>query len=1081
MEVMKIFFALLKKILPSIILLVIFILPGCKASSISEEPQPHIDLIEQLSKASMLDSRKFHFQDYHYINFNDTAHYKVKDSRGEQYAIGVNKITPLKHGTIELQFRFLTSQEHEAERNLKQGKSLATAKEAPVYSEKWVSAKGIWTQRGTKLIGRVKEKHYANPAFRELGFQVAVNPNVIINKTAMFKNGLVKVKFNFSDEHPGAKNNQKREMKSIAPYAGICFLTKNDGGFAILVNDSGYVFLGLLRKGVLSPPPANLGKYYIEKIPLKPLQGFHELQVDINDKLISISIDNAFVTNFSNPLKESDAGFLGIVSANGSDKYVAFEKPFLKANLSEKIVPVEREMNKNNFAGIGIKTINDDNYFIALLHESGKLTFGKLGDPPIVSQYLHLEDKKEEVHKLKISFLRDHVIIFLDREPPLFIKDLPIENIEEIAIVEKKHHSLDRGVKINIVTDSFKYRPLNSISAQNSKNTFRFLEEENALSSDYYTEEGYMNLFVLSPEVLKEKNNAVIFIIDATIKSETRKGIFAPAPTRIKYLLTIPPKSYLNFGYAIAPSGWDKSDGMLFSVLFKPENSETKRLFSHFLDQRDPQNRKWFEQRVDLSSLSGVTGELILETLPYDDKTPSSNQTKGDEYFDFGLWGSPSIYSERDPDQLNVILISLDTLRADHLGAYGYFRNTSPNIDKIAKNGVFFQNTITQAPWTLPSHMSMLTSLYPSQLGYSIMNRIERKFKMPEKAITLAEILKENGYLTAGFTGGANVSKVFGFHHGFSFYNERWKRDIDLALKNISDWVQKHRKDKFFLFFHTYEIHDFPPGEHEIFTDGINPLDEINYKKALYDGKIKYVDDYIGLLIEKLRSLNLLNKTLIVITSDHGEAFYEHGLTGHGDVLYDEVLRVPLIFHLDGIVPRNKAIDNQVRVIDIMPTILDILSIPPPKFIEGTSLVPFFKKNARTNLIAFTEATNFPHDNRITIIDYRSLRMLEYKYIYYPEIEENLMSYLKSKEKETGYTIDMYNQEEGELYNLIEDPGELTNIIKLKSSIASDLRKEIESFMEKSSEKDFTKDEKHEKVKIDKVTLERLKSLGYIQ
>ena len=375
--------------------------------------------------------------------------------------------------------------------------------------------------------------------------------------------------------------------------------------------------------------------------------------------------------------------------------------------------------------------------------------------------------------------------------------------------------------------------------------------------------------------------------------------------------------------------------------------------------------------------------------------------------------------------------------------------------------------------------MSMFTSLYPSELGYSLMNRINKKVRIPDQATTLTEVLKKNGYLTAGFTGGANISKVFGFNQGFNFYNERWRTEIGVVFKNMSDWIQKHRKDKFFLFFHTYEIHEYPPGEHEIFTEGIKPSDKANLQKALYDGKIKHVDDYIGLLIERLKSLNILDKTLIVITSDHGEEFYEHGFGGHGDHLYDEVLLVPLIFHLKGVVPENVMITNQVRVIDMMPTVLDILGIPAPKIIEGVSLVPFYKENAKTPLVAFTEATD--DLNRLDIREQRSIRTPEYKYIFYPRLDKEVLAYLKSKEKITGFSVDMYNQGEGELYNLLNDPRELNNIIKLKSSVAKDLKNEVVSFIKVNKEKDFTKGKPQETVKIDTATRERLEALGYLQ
>ena len=742
----------------------------------------------------------------------------------------------------------------------------------------------------------------------------------------------------------------------------------------------------------------------------------------------------------------------------------------------KKQTRIENHSEKNGFVGIGFKTKNNNDVFAVLFHKSGKLTFGKLGDQPLTIRNSHTERTYDKAHKLKMSFLKGHIIIFFDEEPTLKLKWSAIKDIETIAIMAKAYGSSEKE-KVVIVESSFKYRHLKTEPEKNLTDIFRYLEQENVLKNYSYEKEGSMNVFNILPEFLREKNREKLLLGDFTIDSDTRRSIFAPAPTMIKYSVTIPPNSYLNFGYAILSSGWEKSDGMIFSIFFEDKNADRKILFSNFLNPKKEENRRWLENRVDLTSLAGLSGQLIFETLPFDETL--SGEIKEDALFDFGVWGDPAIYQLRDSDEQNVILISLDTLRADHVGAYGYFRDTTPNIDALANGGTVFKNAITQAPWTLPSHMSMFTSLYPSELGYSIMNKINKRTKIPEKATTLSEILKENGYLTAGFTGGANVSKVFGFNQGFSFYNERWGLEIDAAFKNMSAWIQNHHKDKFFLFFHTYEIHDYPPGKHEIFTEGINPLDEINYNKALYDGKIKYVDHYVGLLIKKLSNLNLLDKTLIVITSDHGTEFFEHGEGGHGSQLYDEVLLVPLIFHLKGIVPKKTVINNQARVIDVMPTILDILNISTPKNIEGTSLVPFFKNRSDSHLVAFTEGTKY--DGKLKVIEPLSIRMLKYKYIYYPQLGDDVLAYLKSKEKETGHSVDMYNQGEGELYNLIEDSGELNNIINLKSSIANDLRKEIRSFIKNSLKKDITKGNTRESVKIDKVTMDRLRSLGYVQ
>ena len=788
--------------------------------------------------------------------------------------------------------------------------------------------------------------------------------------------------------------------------------------------------------------------------------------IDIS-KLNTIGVENNFGEKYIINYKE-----LGPIE-NGT-----VEMKFQFLSLQNKNSGEIKKAKNDNFTGIGFNIAGDGNFFAVLLYQTGKVTLGKFNEKPLVTRHLNIQDTTPKYQKIKISFLEGHLIVFLDGAPIIKYKPSPLKKIDNLAIITKFNDQPEKKKTINVRKDSFKYSKLKTVSYRNSKKIFDYLEQENILRGDRIDENnGGMNIFETPPEFAKNKNRKTVFIGDVTIKSETRQSIYAPAPTKIVYSLTIPEDSYLSFAYAIPQVGWDNSDGVLFSITFKSKNIEKKSIFSEFLNPEKNQNRRWIEEMVDLSQFAGLSGDLILETIPSDNKRSDSKE--GSKLFDFGLWGSPAIYHKNNSNQFNVILISLDTLRAGHLGAYGYFRNTSPKIDMLAKNGTLFKNTITQSPWTLPSHMSMFTSLYPSELGYSIMNRIQKKVKIFRDATTLAEILKENGYLTAGLTGGANVSKVFGFNQGFSFYNERWGTEIDKEYKYVSDWIQKNHMNKFFLFFHTFEIHDYPPGKHEMFTAGINPQDKKEYKKALYDGKIKYVDGYIGLLIDKLESLNLLDKTLIVITSDHGEEFYEHGTEGHGEQFYDEVLLVPLIFHLKDIVPKKTVINDQARVIDVMPTILDILNITTPKNIEGTSLVPFFKENANTHLSAFTEAADY--HGIVNRFDLSSIRTLKYKYIHYPTIEKDALAYLKSMEKETGLPAEQYNPGEGELYDLLKDPGEQSNIIDLKSSVASDLKEEIKSLMKKNQKKNITKDKIAETVVIDKVTKEKLESLGYIQ
>ena len=309
------------------------------------------------------------------------------------------------------------------------------------------------------------------------------------------------------------------------------------------------------------------------------------------------------------------------------------------------------------------------------------------------------------------------------------------------------------------------------------------------------------------------------------------------------------------------------------------------------------------------------------------------------------------------PIPQSVILISLDTLRADHLGVYGYERPTSPNIDALAATGIVFEQALAQASSTLPSHRSLFRSRLPS--------------KAEGTETTLAEVLTAHGLKTAAFTGGGNISAAFGFNRGFSSYVDD-PRGFDQAFDAVEIWLRGHAEEPFFLFLHTYDIHlpyDPPAPYHERFGaayqgpvhgrgtleilrqargfrgypqgEGSHDLTDLDRKKIvdLYDGGILYTDTYIGRLLLLLRELGLREKTAVILFSDHGEEFWEHGSVLHSHTLYQELIHVPLIFSLPGNWRAGEHITQPVRLLDVAPTLLDLLQIPIPPTFEGRSLL----------------------------------------------------------------------------------------------------------------------------------------------
>ncbi|MBW1854997.1 MAG: sulfatase, partial [Deltaproteobacteria bacterium] len=227
-----------------------------------------------------------------------------------------------------------------------------------------------------------------------------------------------------------------------------------------------------------------------------------------------------------------------------------------------------------------------------------------------------------------------------------------------------------------------------------------------------------------------------------------------------------------------------------------------------------------------------------------------------------------------------IILISLDTLRADHLGTYGYHRNTSPFIDAFAKEGIVFENAVVQSPWTLPSHMSIMTSLYPAFHGVRKTGE-----HLADEHVTLAELMREEGYLTAAFTDGGYLRGVFGFNQGFDIYYDSRRGGLKLILPKVIRWLEVIKQSPFFLFIHCYDIHapyDPPPPYDSIFHDftytgSLFPSNEImgaawknklkvndedlRHFVALYDGGIRYADEMIGTFLSYLQDSGLEDKT----------------------------------------------------------------------------------------------------------------------------------------------------------------------------------------------------------------------------
>src|SRR5947208_5947107 len=285
----------------------------------------------------------------------------------------------------------------------------------------------------------------------------------------------------------------------------------------------------------------------------------------------------------------------------------------------------------------------------------------------------------------------------------------------------------------------------------------------------------------------------------------------------------------------------------------------------------------------------------------------------------------------------NVVFITVDTLRADHLGCYGDKQIRTPNIDALAADGIRFERAYAAVPVTLPSHTVIFTGTYPMLSGVHDFAANKLSPNQP----TLASVLKENGYTTGAIIGSAVLDSRFGLNQGFDFYYDHFdfnrlqesnlkemERPGDVVADLTLDWLEKNLDKKFFLWMHLYDPHYpyTPPA----------PYRE-EYKDHLYDGELAFADAQVGRLIEFLKNKGLYRNTLIVLGGDHGESLGEHGENTHGFFIYNATLHVPLIFHLPGGV-HSKTVSNLVNWADMMPTVLAALNIQLPAHVQGQSL-----------------------------------------------------------------------------------------------------------------------------------------------
>jgi len=565
--------------------------------------------------------------------------------------------------------------------------------------------------------------------------------------------------------------------------------------------------------------------------------------------------------------------------------------------------------------------------------------------------------------------------------------------------------------------------------------------------------------------------------------------LLSPPESEYQFKLKIPPKATLEFGCGFFETNWKISEkGVTFEVLIEDGKERKKLFFKHLNPYLNQKDRELFTKKIDLSDFENKTIKISFLTK-IDSKENKVNATPS-------FWYNPIIYSpsySKEKD-INVVLISIDTLRPDHLSCYGYPRKTSPSIDQLAKDGLMFLNCYSTTSWTLPAHISLLTSLN------SVHHRVYfPKQIMDKELITLSDILRNHNFLCAAFTGGGYLSARYGFAKGFDMYNEIIRRiplrynEAEMLFENVSSWITQNRDKNFFLFLHTYQVHN--PYENyssigKIFLDENHKWEKVNmghlFKNkeenrylmkftkeekeniiALYDGEIRYTDEYlIKPILNLLKTFNLYNRTLIILTSDHGEEFYDHEAWLHQHSLYNETIKIPLIIKFPHSKFKGKRISNIVRIIDIMPTILDYFDIEHSTFrLDGESLMNLIEGNGKKNRVFISDLALIKYKDvypTIIAINNGTLKLILNKRVISPYIEK-VSTVLK------GYNI--------ELYDTKNDPDEKINLadkMEYREQIF-DLIKFIEYYYNISETKEV------KEITINKELRERLRALGYIK
>lgn len=553
-----------------------------------------------------------------------------------------------------------------------------------------------------------------------------------------------------------------------------------------------------------------------------------------------------------------------------------------------------------------------------------------------------------------------------------------------------------------------------------------------------------------------------------TFGDETVRAFATTLPSELGFAVNVPAEPSMQVTLAVGTLDNENWSPVQFRIL-ADTGSEPEIVFSETIKR--PERNRWLARDVDLSRWAGQKLSVTFQT-----RVRSADAAGAMTDTLVPLWGSPILSGAGCCEKRSsVVLISIDCLRADHVGAYGYHRDTTPHIDAFAKDAVLFETAVSTAPMTLPSHLSIFTGLFPSRHDGS------KWAKLAPSIPYAPQMLSEAGYQTDAVVTGAYLSQTYGFERGFDLYRLDHRAPAEKTVEQAIELLQRSAGRDQFLFVHFIDAHwPYEPPEEFVERFGPRPADlagllrkvvdnnppsnaeETERVAALYDAEIASADEAVGRLLEDLKARGVYDRSLIILTADHGEAFFDHGHWQHSKTLYEELIRIPLIVKWPGQSPKGR-VSAQVSQVDIFPTVLAAAGVEPPPT-DGINLIQFVNdtKASRTRRRLISEnAWRGPSEWSRKV-----------------SIRTEKLKYLVTIAGPPGREPEESDVRSEELYDLMEDPMERTNLASGSSSDIEAFRRELANYLGEARQGRASR--RTEDILEDETTRERLRSLGYI-